>query len=165
MPRSCPLIDTLLLHRDALVSQVLPIVGGRAQAEDVVHELFLRLARRDSDAGVRQPLAFLHRAARNLAQDELRHERMVARHGERQSGLAPEHAPSAEHCSGERQALERVQQALAALPRDCRAAFEMHRLGGYTHREIAAALGISASMVDKHIRRALTACRDALRDE
>ncbi len=154
----------MLSHRESLVTQAAPIVGGRPQAEDIVHEVFLRLVRRRDTSAVRHPLAFLHRAVRNLAHDEARRERMVARHSEAQIGAALDHAPSAEQCTGEREALRRVQQALTGLPRDCRVAFEMHRLGGHTHREIGQALGISASMVDKHIRRALTACRDALRD-
>lgn len=159
-----PLLSELLAHREALVGRAAPIVGCRQRAEDVVHELFLRLASRDDHPPVSRPVAFLQRSVANLARDQARRQGLELRHARRESGLDDVHAPSAEHCSRDHEALTRVQAALAELPQDCRVAFEMHRLGGYTHREIATALGVSPSMVDKHIRRALTHCRDALRD-
>jgi len=146
------------------VRRAAPIVGCRERAEDVVQELFLRLASRDEQPRVSEPVAFLQRSVANLARDQARRQGLERCHARREAGLEHVHAPSAEHCSGAHESLARVQAALAELPRDCRLAFEMHRLGGYTHRQIATALGVSPSMVDKHIRRALTRCRDALRD-
>ena len=54
-------------------------------------------------------------------------------------------------------------RALAQLPERTRAAFELHRLGGKTQREVAADLGISTTLVNFMIRDAMACCRDALR--
>ena len=44
----------------------------------------------------------------------------------------------------------------------CRKAFVLHRADGLTYPEIAAAMGISVKMVEKHISRALAECRVAV---
>ncbi|MBB3858170.1 RNA polymerase sigma factor (sigma-70 family) [Xanthomonas arboricola] len=51
---------------------------------------------------------------------------------------------------------------LPALPPRCRQAFILNRIDGLTYPQVAAAMGISIKMVEKHISRALAACRNAL---
>ncbi|MBB4727924.1 RNA polymerase sigma factor [Xanthomonas arboricola] len=51
---------------------------------------------------------------------------------------------------------------LPALPPRCRQAFILNRIVGLTYPQVAAAMGISIKMVEKHISRALAACRNAL---
>jgi RNA polymerase sigma-70 factor (ECF subfamily) len=41
----------------------------------------------------------------------------------------------------------------------------MNKIEGRSHREIAEQLGVSISMVEKHIIRALIHCRDLMRDD
>lgn len=48
---------------------------------------------------------------------------------------------------------------LPALPPRCRQAFILNRIDGLTYPQVAAAMGISIKMVEKHISRALVACR------
>lgn len=61
--------------------------------------------------------------------------------------------------------LERVAAAIDALPPRCREAFVLNRIHGLPHDEVARALGISRSMVEKHVMRGLHACRALLEDE
>ncbi|UUF04629.1 sigma factor-like helix-turn-helix DNA-binding protein [Xanthomonas hortorum] len=51
---------------------------------------------------------------------------------------------------------------LPALPPRCRQAFILNRIDGLTYPQVAAAMGISIKMVEKHISRALAACRAAM---
>ncbi|WP_241239535.1 RNA polymerase sigma factor [Xanthomonas arboricola] len=51
---------------------------------------------------------------------------------------------------------------LPALPPRCRQAFILNRIDGLTYPQVAAAMGISIKMVEKHISRALAACRAAV---
>lgn len=51
---------------------------------------------------------------------------------------------------------------LAKLPSRCRQAFALHRFDGLTYPEVAAVMGISVNMVEKHVSRALAACRRAV---
>lgn len=54
-----------------------------------------------------------------------------------------------------RRILQRLHtHTLPALPPRCRQAFILNRLDGLTHPQVAAAMGISIKMVEKHISRA-----------
>jgi RNA polymerase sigma factor (sigma-70 family) len=155
-----------LAYRAALIKLATPIVGCRDHAEDVVQEAFIRIAEYDdSTKPVRHPIAFIFQVVRHLALDRSRRLRLETRHSD--AGDIPELVPipiaTPEETTIGRDRLRVVAEALHELPDACRLAFEMHRLGGYTHKEIALALGISPSLVDKHIRAALTHCRARLR--
>lgn len=60
------------------------------------------------------------------------------------------------------QRLDVLQLALSELPAECRAAFLLHGRDGLTYLEIAARLGVSESMVGKHISRAMAHCAQRL---
>ncbi len=50
-------------------------------------------------------------------------------------------------------------RAIEALPKRCQQVFVLSRLHGHPNGEIAARLGISRNMVEKHIIKALLHCR------
>lgn len=56
------------------------------------------------------------------------------------------------------------QKALNSLPEDLRQAFEMSRIEGLTHKEIAEKLNVSPQTVNYRIGKALNILREALRD-
>lgn len=161
--------DTLaawLSHRPRLTDVAATIVGCRYSAEDIVQDAYLRAADFAARRPVLAPAGLLFRTVRNLALDFSRHRVLERRHS---AGTPADEPAPADDANPEAQILHDeqvriVEAVLAELPEDCRRAFKMHRVGGYTHDEIARALGVSASMVDKHIRRALLHCRDRLRE-
>lgn len=57
---------------------------------------------------------------------------------------------------------EHVDEAIAALPPECRRVFEMSRFMGKRHAEIASELGISTNTVKYHMRNALRLLADKL---
>ena len=61
------------------------------------------------------------------------------------------------------QRLDLLQRALAELPAACRDCFLLRKLEGLSHPEIAERLGVSRSMVEKHIVNAMKHCRVRLR--
>src|SRR5262249_42327882 len=154
-----------LSARPRLTDMAAMIVGCRSSAEDIVQDAYLRatdFAARERGA---TPLGLLFRTVRNLALDFSRHKALERRPRAGVSAAAqttPDIVPGPEAQLLRDEQVQLVESALAELPEDCRRAFKMHRVGGYTHEEIAGALTISASMVDKHIRRALLHCRDRL---
>ncbi|VCU71098.1 putative RNA polymerase sigma factor FecI [Pigmentiphaga humi] len=54
-----------------------------------------------------------------------------------------------------KEVLDALMAALEELPLSCQKVYIRHRLEGWSHAEIAADLGISRSMVEKHMNRAL----------
>jgi RNA polymerase sigma-70 factor (ECF subfamily) len=57
-----------------------------------------------------------------------------------------------------------LKRALAELSPLCRDSFMLRKLEGLSHPEIAERLGISRSLVEKHIVNAMKHCRVRLRD-
>lgn len=58
----------------------------------------------------------------------------------------------------------RLHHAIDALPDKLRMVFVMHDIEGYTHREIASALGLQTGTSKAHLSRARAHLRDALAD-
>jgi RNA polymerase sigma-70 factor (ECF subfamily) len=123
-------------------------------ADEIAQEAMLRIwnARASVSMDGARPLLF--RIASNLAIDRLR-ERQRWRFTEIAEETEPAEIVSAERSLAARQELEVVATAIAALPENCRAAFVMSRIDGLKHAEIAARMGISKSMVEKHVAEAV----------
>jgi RNA polymerase sigma factor (sigma-70 family) len=133
---------------------------GRRQAEidDLVQEVFLRLAGGGKIESVEQPEAYLFRTAANVLNDRWR--RSTARaaeahepyddamHGSARETLSPERALLGA------QALEQLVAALYELPERTRVVWALYHLEDLTHTEIARRLGITVSTIEKHISRA-----------
>ena len=140
-------------------------LGNRQVAEDAVHDAYVRVLERASDTPIEQPRAFLYRTAQNLLIDGYR--RNVARPVEPLEVLDSEerfHGPSLHSSLAEAQRLDLLQRALAELPPLCRESFLLRKLEGMSHPEIAEHLGISRSLVEKHIVNAMKHCRVRMRE-
>lgn len=130
-------------------------------AEDLTQEVYLRLTRMSSDTAVRSPQAFAFRIATNLLRDRSRrvYTRMM------RESVALENLELADGCADpsriveSQQVLAAVAHAVADLKPSTRRAFLSHRFDAKSHREIAAEMGISTSMVEKHVSTALAALR------
>lgn len=146
--------------------------GSPAEADDVMQELWLRIA--DARSGpIASPKSYLYRMAQNLVLDR---RRAGLRRAEREREWAdvaldqhpdrPEPAansPEAEAIDAE--FAEQVAAAVASLPPGAQRAFRMHKLDGLSHAETAAALGISRKGVEKHMATAFAHLRRALGGE
>lgn len=140
-------------------------LGNRQVAEDVVHDAYVRVLERASDTPIEQPRAFLYRTALNLVIDG--HRRNVARQTEPLEVLDSEerfYAPSPQNHFDDSQRLDLLQRALAELPPLCRESFMLRKLEGLSHPQIAERLGISRSLVEKHIVNAMKHCRVRMRE-
>jgi RNA polymerase sigma-70 factor (ECF subfamily) len=141
-------------HGPALVAYACSFAADVAAAEDVVHQVFLRLLRGDITIPD-VPVAYLYRAVRNAALN-------VRRHGLRDVPLETE-AACFEHGGGNREASMGLQSALAALPEEQREVVVMRIWSGLTLEEVAAATGVSLNTVASRYRYALEKLRERLR--
>ena len=147
-------------HAAAVMSLAYRLCGSAADAEDVLHDVFLGLPealRRYDERG--SFTAWLRRVAARTALTRLRaqgrrREVPLDAHGE-----WPREAEA--ESFGDRSAVER---ALAALPSTLRAVVVLKEMEGYSHAEIGALLGISAGASEVRLCRALKLLRRAMGD-
>ena len=125
-----------------------------SDAEDLVHEAWVRLACYEKDQVVEEPAAFLMRTALNLSIDAHRaHEH----HGEQvliEDVVLLDAAPGIEDVVLAKERMVRMGQGLARLTAKTRDIFLSHRLDGLSYREIAQRHGLSISTVEKHVAKA-----------
>jgi RNA polymerase sigma factor (sigma-70 family) len=137
--------------------------GSAPLAADLAQDVYLRLRRIAAPLPNRhEARAYLFRIAANLATD---HMRVNARRVELLSGVAVlfagiDNSPENDAMTRDQMAL--VEAALAELPPRCKEVLYMSRMHGMTHGEIAAKLGVSRSLVEKYVVRALLHCRARL---
>ncbi|WP_306225838.1 RNA polymerase sigma factor [Bosea beijingensis] len=136
---------------------------GVANAADVVQDVFVAFWSRARDH-IGCQASYLSRAIDYAAISQQRAERLRAglplRITEEQYA-APAALP--DQVAAARLDLERVVRTVAALPERTRQIFLLNRVHACSYDEIAAALGLSYSTVEREIARALLACRDTLR--
>ena len=134
-------------------------------AQDATQETFLRMLRVPSAEEIAEPRAYLFQVARSVAASA---HRRAAREAEHAAGAVPEELaspePGPERRLADREALLLMARAIEGLPNRCQQVFILSRLHGLPNGEIAARLGISRNMVEKHIVRALIDCRRARRE-
>jgi len=151
-----------LYHREA-VRFAARLVGNRDGGEEVVQDAYLKIVARRSDKPIDHPKSYLFTATRHAAIDftdrqNREWQRRVELDSLDEAYLADDGAARMEM----QRELAKLAVYLNALPPPCRQAFVMNKLQGYSHLEIASHLGISTSMVEKHIVRALLHCRSLL---
>lgn len=140
-------------------------VGAGGDAQDVLHDTWLKLARTADIQQVADPKSYVSHVAGNLAIDRVRARRVRERYftPEDHGDIAAD-APSTERIVDYRQRVARLQKIVEGLPRRQRDVFLMHKFDGLSHSEIADRLGISRSAVEKLVMKALARCRDGLGD-
>lgn len=136
----------------------------RHAAEDVVQEAFARvIALEQSGQPVAKPRSLLLRTTYRLVIDASRRNKL--RSHEDLHALPEDEHPAAPAASQPDEALDSAQRARALLttienlPPRCREAFVLHKIDGLTQPEVAARMGISLNMVERHIMRGMDACR------
>lgn len=127
----------------------------REDAEDAMHDTVLGIL--ENGAGViENPRAYMARGTANRLVSRYRHDRVL--------DMIPLHdLPESEHPATQgpeagarfQELADALTAALETLPPKCRTIYILHRLEGRTHTEIAHDLGLSRSMIEKYMTRAL----------
>ena len=167
MSRNVTALTLFATCQRALVDYASSITGSRAQAEDLVQEAWLRFDETYDGRLLDDARGYLYRIVRNLAFDGqrrlARERRLFAADGyEEASETAPDRMPTPESVALYRDEIRYVMEAMAELPERTRIAFEMHRFGGATLKEIAAYLGISVSLAQTLVVDAAEHCKQRL---
>ena len=130
----------------------------REDVEDLVQDVFVRLASRPNVESMERLEAYLFATASNLLRD--RHRRRMARaadahesyeeirHGVREDANNPERVLLAT------QIVAQLVAALFELPDRTRTIFTLYHIEDLSHQEIAQRVGVAVSTIERHMTRA-----------
>jgi RNA polymerase sigma-70 factor (ECF subfamily) len=144
-----------------LVGLASAMLRDRAIAEEIVQDVMLELWRRRATLMLETTLqAYLFRATRNRALNQIRHDRIIRR-------SEPDFASGAVASPADQQLVEAeietaLRQAVSELPERCREVFELSRVHGLRYAEIARVMEISIKTVEAQMGKALRLIRERL---
>jgi len=141
-------------HGPALVAYARSFVTDAAAAEDVVHQIFLRLLSTEIEMPD-VPVAYVYRAVRNSALN-------ARRNGQRDAPL-DQQLSVFKHRGGNMEAALTLEKALGELPEEQREVVVMRIWSGLTLEEAAVATGVPLNTVASRYRYALEKLREKLR--
>lgn len=146
-----------LPHEAELRRMLRRVCSGPAEIDDVIQETCYRLLSLPSLAHVRDPKPFVFRSAKNIMLDRIRRDAVVSI--EAMANLEDlqiaDAAPSPERVVLARTELKWVIGLVAHLPDRCKNVFRARRIHGLSQQETADTLGLSDSVVEHEMMRAM----------
>ena len=163
-------------HVAGVIGFAMQFVGNRARAEELAQDVFLQIYRTRSRYTPRARFkTWLYRMVTNACLSDLRRPEHRARVQplDHSAAARAEDLPrplelptrSSEDLALDREAVERLRTAVAALPAQQRAALLLARVNGLSYDEVAASLTCSVSAVKSLIHRATVTLRDHMEQD
>ncbi len=152
-------------YKDFLLTLAKGLLGERAEAEDVVHDVFVAFARSSGRFRLTGSLkGYLATCVSNLARDRMRARK---RKSETLESVGPVISDSnnPEQHAAEKEELMRLRQAMRRIPYEQREAVVLHLRGGMKFREIARLQGVSLSTTHGRYRYGMDKLRSLLNGE
>ena len=154
---------------DRLIFQALRFVDDRAEAEDIVADVFCDLWKRidtlDLDSGI---VSYLYRAVSPRALNVLRHKNIAAVRIEALEAINEKRmefidTANIDDTIDATDIGHGIRNALSELPEKCREVFVLSYVNGLKSKEIADAMDISVRTVEAHVYKALRLLRERLK--
>lgn len=134
-------------------------LGSSDWAEEALQDTYLKLDGANENGLVRNPMAYLFRAAFNTALNQRRSQGRKLSDDEIAAMLdVPDDAPGPEQILESRSDVDALKRVLAGLPPRARQILLAARLDGWPRQQIAEHFGISVSLVEKELRWAQEYC-------
>lgn len=154
----------ILAHEDVLVRYLSRMWPNRQDIVDLRQDTYVRVYEAAAKARPTAPKSFLFATARHLMTDRFRRQRIVSIDavGDLEAlnvlieDVSPERQLSAH------QELRKLAQAIDLLPRKCREVVWMRRVDDLPQKEVAARLGVTEKVIEKHIMKGMRLLADAL---
>jgi RNA polymerase sigma-70 factor (ECF subfamily) len=148
------------------------IIKQKEEAEDVVGDLFLMLWENRENIHIEKSLqSFLYRGVRNNSLKFLQHKKVMSKYCEHVHDM---YAADDWLCIHEhndplsimilQETKRKIDDAIAALPAQCREVFYRVKIEGLKYQEVADIMGISIGTVRKQISRAMTKLQESIED-
>jgi RNA polymerase sigma-70 factor (ECF subfamily) len=161
-----PVYDAYTRYGSSLKRFIGRFMRSPSDVEDIAQEAFLRAYTVERSRPIEQPKSFLFRIAKHLALSQLtRKARQITDYIEDfgDCEVIQLESSAEEEISGE-QALELHCEAVAELAPQCRQVYLLRKVHDFSHKEIAAQLGIAVSTVEKHLMKAVEQCDRYIRE-
>ena len=163
------LIDAYLALREQIAHLVTRIVPPK-EVEDIVQETYVRICRVDRNEAIREPRSYVLRTARNLALDHVKRSESRLTAGADMDALSagdavlPAEADPTQARVASNEEFALFCEAVRSLPRQCRRAFVLKKVYGYSVKEIMAEMDLGQPTVETHIVNGTKRCVQYLRD-
>ena len=156
--------------RGRLARLVMGIVPPK-EVEDIVQETYVRVCQIENKDEIREPRSFMFRTARNLALDHVKRaeSRLTAASDTLDEIPAADFMSTSDVDSTYAQVVSDEEfvlfcEAVRELPKQCRRAFVLKKVYGYTLKEIMAEMGLGQPTVETHIVNGTKKCVQYLRE-
>ena len=149
-----------------LLKRMLRRIVPSVDIDDIVQETFIRAHEAQMRKHIDHPKAYIFKTARNLALN------FIAKKEHSLSAKLEDFAEADVYLEdlAKVNAIESKEKfrlfcaAVRGLPPQCRRAFILKRVFGFTIREISIELGISESTTEKHVAKGVLCCADFLKE-
>ncbi len=147
-------------HRPAVRAWLLARFPTLPDVDDLVQDACVRLLRAREAGPIRSTRALLYTAARNLALDAVRRQKVISFESLTDIDDSSVLADSTDVIAtvSKQQELELLTRAIQTLPERCRQIFTLRTAYGLTQKQIAEQLGVSESTVEKQMAQGIRAC-------
>ncbi len=158
-PTRALLLRTLIAQYEKLKDRLANRVGSVDLASDALQETWLRLDSRDDLGPVKNPTAYVYRAALNTANNLRKSNQRRLTPIEIADLLAiPDSAPGPDVIAEMRAEIAKIDAAIAELTERQRNVFLESFLGDTSHRELAERWGVSMRMIQLDLKHAVEHC-------
>lgn len=160
-------VSYVMPHEPAVRGWLRSRMIAEEDIDDLIQEAYAKFAALKSVQHIERTDAFFFQTVRNLLIDQVRHSRVVRLDVVSDIESLPVHsdAPSPERILQTRIELERLSKVVRGLPERCRRIFTMRKIEGMSQKEIAAALGVTESIVENDCVKGLRSVMKGMRDE
>ena len=154
-----------LKHKDYLLTLAKGLLGERAEAEDVVHDVFVAFARSAGRFRLTGSLrGYLATCVSNLARDRIRARKRKPESLDSADPIISDSNNPQQHAA-EKEELTRLRQAMSQIPYEQREAVVLHLKGDMKFRDIASLQGVSLSTTHGRYRYGIDKLRSLLNGE
>ncbi|HWK54383.1 MAG TPA: RNA polymerase sigma factor [Hyphomicrobiales bacterium] len=143
--------------------RLLARIVDRQDIDDILQETYIRVCFAAEKTDIVNPKSFFLKTAQNLAFNHVSsaYRRRIQLEDFSRSDFEPL-TPDFESQFESKDKFLAFCQALRALPPQCRKAFVLRKVYGLSQQEIAEALGVSESTVEKHVAKGFQLCRESM---
>ncbi|CDO34500.1 MULTISPECIES: sigma-70 family RNA polymerase sigma factor [Novosphingobium] len=149
--------NAIIPHLPVLRQWLLRRIDRAEDVDDVVQDVWMRLCRLPDRSVIENPRAYLFRTASSVVTDRFRRSEVRAanRHDELTEVRHPVEEITPERVLMGKDEMERIVARIGRLPERTRDIFVLSRFENLNNRQIAAAMCISVSAVEKHMMKAM----------